>query len=260
MGESLEAVAFLARSEIRAEILRALADQPLDRRELAAATGASQSSLSRSLPDLEDRGWIRRRAGTYHLTTAGSLIVERFLALLGTVSGLQTLGEGLDYLPVEEMGIDIRHFADARRLTAEEFDPTAPYQYGIKRLRDSRTVRSAARVIPPPYVRALQEEVETGSISAEVVLDPEYVETFEGTDIGRHWADIADGADVLLSDGHIPYRLIVLEDVVHLWLCSENGDQAGLLESESERVRAWAEATVDEYIDGARPLGTALLE
>lgn len=260
MDESLDAVAFLARSEIRVGILRALEEEPRDRRGLEAATGASQSSLSRSLADLENRGWIRRTEGTYCLTTAGEQVIGQFVPLLETISGLQTLDDGLACLPVDEMDLDIRHFNDAELLTAEEFDPTAPYQYGIKRLRESTTVRSAARVVPPPYVRAIQEAVDAGTLSAEIILDSEYVEAFQDSEIGRSWKDIASDADVRKHPERIPYRLILLDDVVHLWLCSDEGEQAGLLESQDGRVREWAESTIDTYRELAEPISRKSVE
>jgi hypothetical protein len=47
----------------------------------------------------------------------------------------------------------------------------------------------------------------------------------------------------------------VLDDVVHLWLCSDAGDQFGLLASENPAVREWTEAVVDDHLADARPLG-----
>jgi hypothetical protein len=52
----------------------------------------------------------------------------------------------------------------------------------------------------------------------------------------------------------------VLDDVVHLWLCSDAGDQFGLLESENPAVREWTEAVVDDHLADARPLGLEMEE
>lgn len=52
MSGSLAAVAFLARSEHRVTILRALASEPRDRRGLESETGASRSTLSDAAQDV----------------------------------------------------------------------------------------------------------------------------------------------------------------------------------------------------------------
>lgn len=259
MSGPLSAVAFLARSEHRVAILRALATDSRDRRELEAATGASRSTLSRALADLEDRGWIDHESGTYRITTAGSLLVERFVPLLETVEAVETLGDGLALLPVEEMDLDVRHFHDATVHTPTEWDPTAAFEYGVEKMRDSDSLRSVGRTVPPPYVRALRAEVAAGDLAVEVVLDGDYLDAMAGSELAGQWADIAAREDVLRADRYVPYRLLVLDDVVHMWLCSDEGDQVGLLESESPTVREWAETTVDAFVAAATPLEPDLL-
>ena len=46
--------------------------------------------------------------------------------------------------------------------------------------------------------------------------------------------------------------------MVHLWLCSDQGEQAGLLESTNPAVREWAIDTVGEYRREARSLTAGL--
>lgn len=255
MRDPLDDVAYLGRSENRVAILRAVDERPRDRRELEGELGLARSTLSRVIRELEeDRGWIRRTEGGYESTTAGSMVLDRFEPLYDTLRGLRTLGDALSYLPIDSMDVDVRHFDDAELRRPTEFDPTAAFEYGVRRARESEVVRSVARTVPPPYVRALHEEVTTGELTAEIVLDVEYLETVAGSELATLWREIADRADIRRYDDHNPYRLIVLDEVVHMWLCSDEGEQAGLLETENSTVREWAQATVDRYLAAAEPV------
>lgn len=255
MSAPLDDIAYLVRSENRVAILRALDERPHDRRELEVETGVSRSTLSRALRELEEeRDWIRSDGDTYETTTAGSLLADQLAPLVETCEALRTLGEGLDYLPVEEMDLHVRHFHDAELLTPTEWDPTAAFEYGVDRLRESGSLRSVGRTVPPPYVRALHEEVLAGELDAEIALDSEYLDVVAESELGGLWSDIAARADIRRYEPHTPYRLLVLDEVVHLWLCSDEGDQAGLLESANPRVREWARATVDRHLAAADPL------
>ena len=55
MEGPLEEIEFLARSTNRVEVLRLLSTGPRTRRELAAATGASQATLGRIIEDFTER-------------------------------------------------------------------------------------------------------------------------------------------------------------------------------------------------------------
>lgn len=259
MSKPWETAAFLARSANRVAILQALDEKSRDRRELETETEASRSSLSRSLTEFEDRGWIRREGSTYTTTSSGSLVVKQFVSLLETIEGIQTLGDRLKYLPIEKMSLDIRHFNDARLVTPTEFDPTASFQYGINRMRESEIMRCVTTTVPPPYVRALYEDVTAGDLTAEIILDREYLDAVKGSEMAGLWRKIVANANIQEYEEDIPYRLIVLDEVVHLWLCSNEGEQNGLLESKNPAVREWAESLYEDHRTESEPLDTAML-
>lgn len=261
MTEPLDAVAYLARSENRLAILEAADERPCSRRDLEAEAGVSRSTLSRALRELqEERGWLRRTDDGFTTTTAGSLVMERFLPLLRTVDALETLDHAMAFLPVEEMAIDVHHFHDAEFMTPSEFDPTAPFEYGVGRLRESGSLRSVGQLVPPAYVRAVHEGVAAGELDLEIVLSGEYVDAVADSELGELWAETAarPSTGVLRSAEEPPYNLLVLDDVVHLWLCSDEGEQAGLVESENPAVREWAQSAVDAHREDATPLAAGV--
>lgn len=250
MGASLEDIAFLARSENRVAIFRALADRARTRRELETETGVSRSTLGRALGDLEERGWVERDGRTYEPTNAGVLVLERFVPLLETMGGFRTLGTALELLPVEDMSLDIRHFADARVVTPTEVRPSAAMEYSIEKQRDADQLEAVARTVPPYPVAETHEMVTSGQLDATFVLDRAYLESLSADDKMRtQWSDMTTGsATVRCHEGPIPYVLLVFDETVHIWPCDDEGGTWGLLESENPAMLAWAQDTIDNYL------------
>lgn len=261
MGTPIDDVGFLARSETRVGVLRALDEDPYDRRDLATATDTPRSTLSRTLGELEDRGWIERNGQHYETTTAGSLIVEHLIPLLDTVSVLQTIGEAVDLLPFEETDLAVHQLAGAEFVTPTKLNPTAPFDYGIERLRRADQFRCVARTAPPRYVEALNDGAATGRLSVDCVLAGTYLDDIADDPESRErWNDIAGrSGGVYRFDGPLSFVLMVLDDTVHLWLCDEEGPQ-GLVEDETPEVRAWANETIERYLEQSQPIDSTMVD
>lgn len=259
MNTSLEEVSFLARSENRVAILCALNERPRNRRDIETATGVSRSTLGRVLGELEEHGWIERNGQTYETTTAGELVLDRFVPLLDTVAGLHTIGDAIKDLPIEDISLDVRHFADAKVIPLTELQPTKAYDYGIDKLRDADRFWCVARSAPPAYVTAIHEEVTSGQFDVTCVLENKYLNSLSDDDeMLAQWRDMASGvATIQRHEGPIPYVLIVLDGIVHLWLCEDHEERhvtIGLLESDDPAVLSWAEDTITGYLNEAQPL------
>lgn len=254
MGAPLEDIAFLARSESRVAVLQALRGQSLDRRAIETETGIPRSTLGRALGDLEEQGWVEQEDRTYRTTTAGNLVLDRFVPLLETMDGLRTLDDAIDLLPLDDMGVDVRQLRDATVVTPTELQPTEPYDYHMEVLRAVDRLSVVARTAPPPVVATVHDEITAGRLDATFVLDESYLETLSADDETRaKWEDIAGRTgSVLRHEGPIPYMLAVLDETVHLWPCDDGGDTWGLLEIENAALRRWAEDTISEFSEEAR--------
>jgi len=262
MVSPIDDIAFLARSETRVGILRAIDERPRDRRDLAAATDTPRSTLSRTLSELEDRGWIERNGQLYELTTAGTLVIKQFVALLDTVSILQKLDGVVDLLPLDETDLTVQHLEDAQFVTPTGLNPTAPFDYGIERLRKADLFRCVARTAPPRYVEAIHEGVVSERLTAECVLDGTYLDDLQyERDLKKRWNEIAiESGNVRRSEEPIPFVLLVLDDTVHLWLCDERGESQGLVESENPAVLSWANTTVDRHLEQTQLIESSILD
>lgn len=257
MVSPIDDVAFLARSETRVGVLRALEARSRERRELVTATETPRSTLGRTLGELEERGWIERDGRTYEITAAGSLVVERFVPLFDTVAVLQKLGDAVELLPLDVTDLGVEDLADAQFVTPTGMNPTAHFDYGIDQLREATGFRCVARTAPPRYVEAIHDGVVTGRFTAKCVLDGTYLDDLgEDHELSECWREIAESpSSVRRYEGSIPFVLLVLDETVHLWLCDEEGESQGLLESTNPVVVSWANDTVERYLERSRPIG-----
>ncbi len=141
MEAELEEIEFLALSPNRVEVLRLLAAEPRTRRELAAATDASQATIGRILQDFEERSWIERTNGEYVATPTGTLVADGFTDLLDIFEVESKLRDVVEYLPADALDFDLRHLADATITTPSQTRPNAPVQRVLDLLRDAEEVR-----------------------------------------------------------------------------------------------------------------------
>lgn len=75
-------ISFLTRSEHRVVSLVAMAVRPRSRSELGEMTGASSSTIRRTLRQFEDRHWIARDGYQYETTELGAFIAATMSDLL----------------------------------------------------------------------------------------------------------------------------------------------------------------------------------
>lgn len=256
MPSPIDDIAFLTRSETRVGVLRAVEAESRTRRELATVTETPKSTLSRTLGELEERGWIERNGRVYELTTAGSLVVERLVPFLRTVTVLQKLGDTVELLPLDETELDVQHLADAKFVTPTEMVPTAPFDYGIEQLQESSRFRCVARTAPPRYVEAIHTGVVTCRFTADCVLGGTYLDDIgDDHESKEWWREIADSSSTVRRyEEPISFVLLVLDETVHLWLCDGEGESQGIVESENPAMLTWANKTVDRYLEQARPI------
>ena len=119
MYSSLDDVEFLSRSQSRVAVLDALNEKPPTRDELKKATEASRTTLSRTLADFEDRGWIERPDRGYALTPVGSFIASEVTRLLENIETAKQLDGTLGWLTTDEFDFDLRRLRDADVFTLQ---------------------------------------------------------------------------------------------------------------------------------------------
>lgn len=253
----LEDVSFLARSDHRVEVLRTLASGPRSRPNLHETTGIPQPTLGRILGDFEDRNWIERDGREYALTAFGELVVGEFEDLLDAVAVVQNLGEVLQQLPTEEMGFDLRAFADA---TVTRPEPGEALTH-VTRLTELLYRTDHIRVLTPTIAPIPAEDrheraaafldsdrVGESIVSAEAMRQEPLFDVTDETSVGFLREALESGrVRLYVYGGSIPLLLMVADGTAVLAPTDENDVPVAVIETENETVRAWVEAQLDEY-------------
>lgn len=244
MDEPFEDFEFLARSEHRVRVLRALAQGPCDRTDLESTTGASRATLGRILGDFQDRGWIERSGADYETTPVGDLVASDVDDLLATFQAARTLGAVVDWVPVDAMDVDLRSFGDATVVRATEIDTGAPMRHYLDRLESARMLRVLLYGVDATGIDTIRERVTDDEFDSEAVLAPAAVETVRTVDrMGdRLAAAVREGHDVYRATERPRHDFAIVDDAVCFFLVDDGGLR-GLVETTNEDVREWATET-----------------
>lgn len=263
MDDAIEEIRFLANSANRVRVLEALTDGTTTRRALEDETGVPRSTVARALDEAESRGWADSEGSRYWVTPAGAARVDAFRRYVETTTGMQHLGDALDWLPDPVRELDYRSLRDATVTTPAEENPTAPFDRAMELIRDADKYRGLTQNSLPEYMHVIRDRVERGQLAFEAVLQRDFVEVLrDDPDRAATWRAMADRT--WLYDGAVPLNMHVVDERALIWLCDEThaGEDAlvrGLLESEHPSVVSWAESLYEQYRSDAVSMDTDAL-
>lgn len=259
--DALADVAYLARSANRVAILRALAAEPHDIRDLMEATGTSRSTASRILSEFEDRDWAERTGdGTYTVTVQGQHLVVQLDPFLGSMETIRTLDDALGAVPADELEVglgseplSLQAFDDVTVYRASRMEPDKLFEPWIERMQASDTLRILSGAGPTEAGDAvLHEEMVSGRLETTGVCSTALVDQMLDPDQGhatptqiraRHEA----GSRLYRYDGSVPCNVSLFDDGV---IVSDRAAQVGI-DTDNDTVIAWAEAVFDRYLEAA---------
>lgn len=251
---AIEDLAYLVRSTNRVRILDALAEEPTTRRALAEATGSSRTTLDRIVNEFEDRGWAERLAdGRYAATPTGRALSETVGSTVDAVVAVRRLDDAVDWLPRDELDVDLAHFSDARVRRPESDDPVETGRYFADLVRDVQSLTVLSEWVPPEVLaRAMHEEVLAGDLDGDFVVTKDVFERIiaEPRRLERWEEMLSASASSWLVDGSIPCNLFVFDDTVLLKASGPDAREESYgvpIESTNPRVREWALELVDRY-------------
>lgn len=256
---SLDDVAFLARSEHRAEVLDRLTSDEWTRRELHDATGISQPTLGRILSGFEDRGWAiqdgSENGREYTLTPLGELLAEEFSTLLETTSTVRKLRDVVPHLPFDEMDFDLSHLREARITTAQPDDVLAHMRRQDEVADRSDHVRTLCSSFSPSAIQAERDRIVNGDHTGESIVTGDALDTLSADDEIAAWLDdiIASGrATIYRYEGEVPVMLGLFDDTAGIVPLDEDGMPCGaFIETDNEAIRVWVKETLDAYRERA---------
>ena len=256
---AFETVRYLTGSDTRIRILALLTAEPLDRRTLRDRLDISQPTTSRTLSEFEDRGWVTHEGRTFRATELGSFVCRSLTSFLEQMKTARRLEPIVQWFPAEGYGFDLDCLASADIVTASEVAVEAPIESLGRQLRDASHVRSLSHGI----TRSLLD-VQLGASSAGApvgcwIFGPEVREYLRDDPELAAFATAAlesGRMEFYCYDGPVPFNVVVTDDTVNLCLTGGQGAPNAEIQTTDEEVRAWADATIDEYRRDADRLTT----
>lgn len=254
--DALEDVAYLSRSENRAQILAMIAREPYTRSELESATGISRTTLDRIVNELEERGWATRTSdGDYVATPTGKRVATESTSFIGAMHAIRNLGDAVAWLPSDELTIGLHQFRDAIIRRPEPNAMSAPSTFATKLMREATDFACLVNIAPSlGFEKAMMDGVSEGRLMTNHVITDGELSVLLG-DPGRaaRWqAYVEAGANLYCYDGQIPCNLLVIDETV--FILDRQPEAPGGIESTNPEVRTWAHEMVDEYQEEARQL------
>ncbi|MFC6954653.1 tetratricopeptide repeat protein [Halorubellus litoreus] len=240
----------------RADFISALADQPLEKRELTAELDYSRATVNRAVGELEDAGLVRDAAAGHEPTLAATLAVETYHEFVATgtdVLDARSLLAGLDHDAA--VGPELLEAADL-----SSADDAGTYA-NFERVRDSIDDADAVQVVVSSE-RALPaldhwQNALVAAPDATVVLDESLYESVRREHRSLSWL-AEQGVDVLAGDA--PSFTLVLArgdgvEAVHVLLYDEDAGGFGLVRNDSTAAMEWANALVESGRETAEAVG-----
>ena len=242
----------------RADFITALADQPLEKRELTAALDYSRATVNRAVGELADAGLVRDTPAGHEPTLAATLAVETYREFVATeteVLDATPMLAGLDH----DAAISPELLRDAARFPADDAGTYANFE----RVRESideadvvEVVVSSERALPAldHWQNAL-----VGVPDATVVLDGSLYESVRSEHRSLSWL-AEQGVDVLAADTP-SFTLVTARsdavEAVHVLLYDEDVRGFGLVQNASTAAIEWANSLVESSRTTAEAVGDA---
>lgn len=253
----IDDVAYLTRSEHRVRALDVLTTRPRSRSELCELTGASSSTVRRTLREFEDRAWIRRDGHRYEITQLGAFVAAGVEELIDRVETERKLRDVWEGLPNEDGDFAIEMWSDAIVTTPTRGDPYAPVNRFESLLRETTEVRfvGAEIALIEPCTDAFLQLADHGRDVA-VIQRPSCTEYVRSTYPEWYSAALERRELTVLEYDDQPSSGIGLFDHRIVVSCYDrySGAVRAVIETDGAKAREWAESVFSFYRAVARPL------
>jgi len=245
----LEDIAYLSRSDTRMEVLDVLAGAPHTPREITERTDIPRSTLRRTLTEMGERGWVERTTdGEYILTATGEHIADETERYVGAMQAIRVLGDGVAWLPNDELTIGLQYFREATVLRPEPNATSAPSTHAIELMREATEFACLVNIAPSlGFENAMMDGVVDGRLSAKhIITDDELAVLRQNADRTSRWQTyIEAGANLYCYDGCIPCNLLVIDETV--FILDRQPEAIEAIKSTNAVVRSWAHKVINDY-------------
>jgi hypothetical protein len=244
-----DALAFLAGSDNRPAVLRALADGPARKATLAAGDGASRPTVHRAIDAFEQRAWARREGGGWVATAAGLTALETFETLKTATEQAIAKGPFLERFGASDrLPLPALEGADLVEPTQEA--PHAILDASIEAAGIHGEPIDRLRTLVPVFSASMFAEFEP-LVDRDTTLEIVYTESvFRKLTHPRYIPYLAKAVltptvDVRVYPDTIDWGIGIYDETVMLAGADETGGRAGVV-GQVPQLRTWATETFTE--------------
>ena len=255
--EALEDVEFLSRSEHRITTLDVVARRPMTRSGLQDATGASPSTVSRTLREFEARHWVRREGNQYEATELGAFVASGMRDLLDRLETERKLRDVWTWLPTEVDGFSIEMAVDAVVTRAVAGDPYRPINRFVSLLQETDRFRFVGPdlALLEPCRDEFRRRILDG-LHAEII-DPPRVARYVLSTYPEHCTPSLESGNltILLHDDLPTYGVSLFDRRIGISCYNPTtGTVQAFIDTDSPDAREWGEAMYASVREEAWPI------
>jgi|GEM_PF-1366184 predicted transcriptional regulator len=227
----------------RADVLKRIHEREYDASDLRRETEMADSTVYKSLRELEDVGLITNGGGGYDLTAYGKEVYQKHEEMSRVCKARPVL-EGLG----EDFDLDM--VSDADTVLPEPHAPQKPVSRMEDMVNGSETVRGLAPVVTERYVRFARRKAVEG-MDAEFVLEKDVFEHVRRQYPKMLEDQLENGVSVYVTDRTVPYGLLVSDTGVCVISYDGEGGVLGGVVSDRVPVRDKGDEVFSKYRRGA---------
>jgi predicted transcriptional regulator len=243
-------------------VLDVLRTGPLDRRDLQERVGVSRPTIHRQLRALRDDGLVAKRNGTFALTPVGELTATEFGRTFAVMDTVSALSQVVPWLQVAEFDFEFSRLRHAEVTLPRRTDPFAPTRRMLRTIHGADHIRMLTYTFLPEGDPATRRCFVEERQFFEAVLDATLVRSLlEDPASTAHLQElITHGAQISVAPDPVPLILTIADEQVIIGAVDDDGSPRGLIVTDDEVIRAWAEETVDDSLVRAEQLTPAAID
>jgi len=199
---------------------------------------------------------VTKRSGTFALTPVGELTATEFSRMFEVMDTISTLSQVVPWLQIAELDFEFGRLRHAEVTLPRRNDPFAPTRRMLRIIHGADHIRMVTYTFLPEGDPAARRcFVEEGQFF-EGVLDSTLVRSLlEDPASTAHLRDLLKrGAQISIAPEPVPIILTIADEQVIIGAVDEDGSPRGLIVTDDEVIRAWAEETVNDSLVRAEQL------
>ncbi len=238
----------------RADALKALAVEPLTKRELADTLSVSRPTAHRILARFDELDATRAGENGHELTRFGHTVCEVVGDYCDRIQTAVSLRPLLNDLP-DGIEFEDQLFSNSVVTEATYDDPFRPMNRFIELFEDATQIRGFNRsFLEPMYVELAYERIEAG-LDSEIIYDPKVLEL-----VLEEYPNLAESA---LNRGHVkaavhddlPIAMAIFEDRIGIGIHTESmGAPIAWIDTDDPDAIEWGERLFEQYWSEATQL------